>query len=101
MWPLFIEIDPIFGNQALQMPLMKNQRMIQTFSFQASHESFAKRICLGSSVWRFDYLDTAVFIPWYLPVFALVFSTFIGIVSGLHPSLRAASLPPVIALRNE
>jgi len=60
MWPPCIEIDPIFGNQALVMPLVKNKRMIQTISFQTTHESNAKRICLGSSMWRFDYLDTGM-----------------------------------------
>lgn len=39
--------------------------------------------------------------PLWLPVFALVFATLVGIVSGLYPSLRAATLVPVNALKYE
>jgi len=39
--------------------------------------------------------------PLWLLLFALAFSTFIGMVSGLYPALRAASLVPVNALKYE
>jgi putative ABC transport system permease protein len=39
--------------------------------------------------------------PAWLPVFALVFSTLVGLLSGLYPSLRAATLVPVNALKYE
>ncbi|MHB8933964.1 MAG: ABC transporter permease [Bellilinea sp.] len=39
--------------------------------------------------------------PLWLPVFALVFATLVGVVSGLYPSLRAATLVPVNALKYE
>jgi putative ABC transport system permease protein len=45
--------------------------------------------------------STAVYIPFYLPVFALLFSALIGSLSGLYPALKAASLPPVVALKHE
>lgn len=38
--------------------------------------------------------------PW-LMVFTLIFSTIIGLLSGLYPALRAATLVPVIALKYE
>ena len=46
-------------------------------------------------------LSSVVYIPFYLPVFAILFSMLIGSLSGLYPSLRAASLQPVVALKHE
>ncbi len=43
----------------------------------------------------------AVYTPLWLPVFALVFSTLIGLLSGLYPALRAATMIPVLALKYE
>ncbi|NJC95361.1 MAG: FtsX-like permease family protein [Anaerolineae bacterium] len=45
--------------------------------------------------------SVAVYTPVWLPVFALVFSTFIGMASGLYPALRAATMIPVLALKYE
>jgi putative ABC transport system permease protein len=42
-----------------------------------------------------------VYTPSWLPVFTLVFSTLIGLLSGLYPALRAATLIPVNALKYE
>lgn len=45
--------------------------------------------------------SVAVYTPIWLPIFALVFSTFIGMLSGLYPALRAATMIPVDALKYE
>lgn len=45
--------------------------------------------------------SVAVYTPLWLPVFVLLFSTFIGMISGLYPALRAANMIPVMALKYE
>jgi putative ABC transport system permease protein len=45
--------------------------------------------------------SVAVYTPAWLPVFALIFATFIGMISGLYPALRAATMIPVQALKYE
>jgi putative ABC transport system permease protein len=44
---------------------------------------------------------SAVLTPLWLPVFAILFSTMIGLLSGLYPALRAATMVPVTALKYE
>jgi putative ABC transport system permease protein len=39
--------------------------------------------------------------PLWLPLFALSFSTLVGVVSGVYPAVRAASLDPITALKYE
>ncbi len=44
--------------------------------------------------------EAAYIAPW-LPLFALGFSTLVGLLSGLYPALRAATMVPVLALKYE
>ena len=39
--------------------------------------------------------------PAWLPIFAIAFATVIGLVSGVYPALRAATLDPLRALKYE
>jgi putative ABC transport system permease protein len=45
--------------------------------------------------------SVAIVTPLWLPLFALIFATFIGLISGLYPALRAATMVPVNALKYE
>jgi putative ABC transport system permease protein len=45
--------------------------------------------------------SAAAVTPAWLPLFALVFATVVGLLSGLYPALRAATLVPVNALKYE
>lgn len=55
----------------------------------------------SSSGFGFSATTSAVVTPAWLVIGSLVFATFIGLVSGLYPALRAATLVPVIALKTE
>ena len=46
-------------------------------------------------------VDSLVYTPGWLPIFAITFSALIGVLSGVYPALRAARLDPIAALRAE
>ncbi|NTV38312.1 MAG: ABC transporter permease [Anaerolineales bacterium] len=46
-------------------------------------------------------MTTATITPVWLLIFALLFSSLVGLISGLFPALRAATMVPVTALKYE
>jgi len=48
-----------------------------------------------------DVSFTLIHTPLWLPIFAVIFATLVGVASGIYPAMRAAALSPVAALKYE
>jgi putative ABC transport system permease protein len=48
-----------------------------------------------------DLTITIIHTPAWLPIFAILFSALVGVISGIYPAVRAASLSPIAALKYE
>ena len=48
-----------------------------------------------------DTSISLIYIPLWLPIFAMLFATLVGVASGIYPAMRAAALSPVSALKYE
>ena len=59
----------------------------------------AQAVQSGASASELNF--TLVHTPLWLPIFAVIFATLIGVASGVYPAMRAASLSPVAALKYE
>ena len=53
-----VVIGDVFPYQAMRLVAIKDEHVVQTFSFQAAHEAFADSIGTGRSFGSFDGLDT-------------------------------------------
>jgi len=48
-----------------------------------------------------SFMNLSIAIPWFWVVFGLLFCSFVGIVSGFWPALKASRLDPIESLRYE
>jgi len=63
---------------------------------------FAEAQFLGDPNRPLDQAPPSVVVtPWWLIVFAISFAALVGVISGIYPALRAASMKPLRALRTE
>lgn len=74
--------------------------LISSYGLSKIINHFSAGFLNGGMVMGQEPMNISVIPPW-LALFAIVFAFLIGVVAGWYPARRAASLSPILAIRNE
>src|SRR5690606_11544986 len=73
--------------------------LISSYGLSKIINHFSAGFLNGGMVMGQEPMNISVIPPW-LALFAIVFAFLIGVVAGWYPARRAASLSPILAIRN-